>query len=319
MKNLLFVTAFIFMSCSSVSHRSPQSEDDFLIQMLDYDTKTPLVNKVNLRTAIFRESKEEKFKGCILYLEGLADSIRNHLPLFNALTRNGYRVLAFDYMGQGGSQGSMNHTRLRDLNYPVLEIGNQAKTVWEKYTNYKNKNGLTCSNSRKRVIGWSTGGLAAYKLAYEGWADDIVLIAPGIYPKTFVGEAAHAHSMMFTFQQVITERTLTNNKFEDQQNPHMDPIKPISPALVPLFSANLLLTSNLSHQWQIPERINGLVFLSGSDDTYVDKELTKVTLAEKAPHFSVVEFNEALHEIDNEIPTVANAMYLKTLQFFNEH
>lgn len=45
------------------------------------------------------------FKGNILYYEGLGDSMLNHAPLFEKLSQNGYRVIAFDYMGQGGSSG----------------------------------------------------------------------------------------------------------------------------------------------------------------------------------------------------------------------
>lgn len=316
---LIFILSANNVSCISTNLRQPQSESSFHVESIRYDTKVLTVNEVDLRAGIMYESGEAKFKGCVLYLEGLADSILNHRPLFKALSQNGYRVIAFDYMGQGGSQGTMNHTRIYEPLAPGLEIGNQAKYIWNQYAHARGINGLNCSQSKKMLIGWSTGGLATYKLAFDGWADSVVLIAPGIHPKKFVGEGAKNPSLMFTLQQVITEKTLTRNKFEGQVNPHIDPIKPVSPSVVPLFAANLLLTSEWSHFWKIPLKVNGLVFLSSEEDTYVDLEPTKLTLSNNAPHFSVVGYNGALHEIDNELPDVANDLVLKTIQFFDKN
>jgi hypothetical protein len=73
-----------------------------------------LIN-ASIRAGFLKENPATTFKGNILYFEGLADSMLNHLPLFTALTNEGFRVIAFDYMGQGGSNGSMNNTRLIDI------------------------------------------------------------------------------------------------------------------------------------------------------------------------------------------------------------
>lgn len=254
----------------------------------------------------------------MLYLEGLADSVANHGALFNKLSKGGYRVVFFDYMGQGGSQGSMNNTRIVAPLSSSLQISTQAKFVWDRYSNRKDEYfGRDCSQSKKLVIGWSTGGLATYGLAHEGWTDAVVLIAPGIHPKKFIGEAATSPKMMFTLDQVITERTLTRNKFAKSLNPHVDPIKPISPSVVPLFATNLILSSEFSQSWQISKKVDGFVFLSGIEDTYVDRVSTQKTLKKNAPHFKVVAYNGALHEIDNEIPEVADDMHEKTVQFFD--
>nr|WP_295901517.1 alpha/beta fold hydrolase [uncultured Bdellovibrio sp.] len=311
----------LLAGCSSFQKRAPQSElsrSPWFFEQTFYETHDPFVQSVYLRTGYYLEAEPTNFKGCVLYLEGLADSVANHSALFNKLSKAGYRVIFFDYMGQGGSQGSMNNTRIVAPLSSSLQISTQAKFIWDRYSNRKDEYfGRDCSQSKKMVVGWSTGGLATYGLAHEGWADAVVLVAPGIHPKKFVGEAAASPKLMFTLDQVISERTLTRNKFEKSFNPHVDPIKPISPAVVPLFATNLLLSSEFSQGWEIPKKIAGLVFLSGVEDTYVDRLATEKTLKKKASHFKVIAYNGALHEIDNEIPEVANDMHEKTVQFFD--
>jgi alpha-beta hydrolase superfamily lysophospholipase len=284
----------------------------------NYETQVPLVKSTELRVGVYLESPAAKLKGCVLYLEGLGDSIANHEPLFKTLSEAGYRTLAYDYMGQGGSVGTMNSTRIQSTLAPSLEIGTQARYVWDKYTQVANERGQDCRQSKKFVIGWSTGGLAAYKLAHEEWADAVVLIAPGIHIKTFVGEAADSPSLMLRLKQVISERTLTSNTFVGSENPHVDAIKPGSPALIPLFAQNLLLTSIKSQSWKIAPQVKGLVFLSGASDTYVNSPKTAQTLVKNAAHFSVVSYKEALHEIDNEVPAIEADLRLKTVQFFDQ-
>jgi alpha-beta hydrolase superfamily lysophospholipase len=317
--NLIIFLFLIITNCTTPILRAPQSEPTFHLSLTKYDTRAPFAKEVTLRTGVMFEYDDMAFKGCVMYLQGLGDSILNHRELFKNLSLNGYRVITFDYQGQGGSSGSMNHSRIYDKIYPKLEIGEQAKFVWDQLSNIKNKNGADCSYSQKMLIGWSTGGLAAYKLAHEKWADQIVLIAPGLYPKKFVGEAANSKYKMLTFAQVITESTLTTNKFENKTNPHIDPIKPTTPSVVPLFASNLLLSSQLSHFWDIPEKTEGLVFLSGENDTYVDLKPTQKLLSEKARHFSIITYPEALHEIDNEVESTSKDLILKTLQFFNSN
>lgn len=316
MKTLSIVLLFFMFSCISSKTRLPQSNESFHLSYLNYETNVPIVGTVKLRTGIFFESSSVAFNGCVLYLEGLADSILNHRALFSALSESGFRVIAYDYMGQGGSAGTMNHTRLYDPMFSSLEIGSQAQFVWNELGALKSPAGNSCQQSRKMIIGWSTGGLAAYRLAYAGWADAVVLIAPGIHPNKLVGEALAKPSLMITGAPVITERTLTRNQFNNQSNPHRDPIHPVSPMKVPLFATNLLLTSELSHFWKISPKTAGLVFLSGVEDTYVDREATKMTLTKNASHFSIVSYQGALHEIDNELPEVADDMIQKTVKFF---
>ncbi len=102
---------FIVVSCSHQSIRKPNSGSQLLPpsdvkEMVRY---TPL----NLSMRVGYSLETTKLKGCILYLQGLADSIQNHAPYFSRLNDAGYRIIYFDYLGQGGSEGSMNDTRIQ--------------------------------------------------------------------------------------------------------------------------------------------------------------------------------------------------------------
>lgn len=71
----------------------------------------------------------------------------------------------------------------------------------------------------------------------------------------------------------------------------------------------------MARWWKISENIPGIVFLSGPNDTYVDAACTKRIIQANASHFSVIEFNEALHEIDNEISDIRENFTNETLGF----
>jgi len=263
-----------------------------------------------LRIGQYNETSQ--FRGCVLYLEGLGDSILNHEPLFASLSRGGYRVVTFDYFGQGGSSGSMNETRVEDdFNHPV-EIGTQARFVWSRHPE--------CASSKKFVIGWSTGGLAAYKLAVEKWADAVVLLAPGLYPNLFVGEAARNSSLMwkvisfspFELYPVISLRSLTRDL--DRSGAHVEGVKPRSPMMVPAFAKNLVVTSMIYRDQRTD--VPGLALLSGDEDSYVDRAKSEA-LFKSLPHFFVHSYPGALHELDNELPVVRSDVQRRALEFFN--
>lgn len=251
---------------------------------------------VDIRIGYLKESESLSFKGNILYYQGLGDSMLNHDPLFESLTNEGYRVIAFDYMGQGGSEGSMNHTRISN----IIELGDQVVRLLKRGEKYS-------------IIGWSTGGLAAYQKAYLDGGKEInsvVLIAPGIAPNIIVGEG------IFNFPlDEISLRTLTTNTFEDVNDPHEDRIYPRSPVAVPAFAVNLQCTAKESRAWKISKKVPGLVLLSGPKDTYVNAKKTKHVLRENASHFRVQEFAGALHEIDNEVEPIAISVRTSILNF----
>lgn len=243
---------------------------------------------------------EGQFKGNVLYFEGLGDSMLNHDPLFKKISKAGYRVLAFDYMGQGGSDGRMNRTRIEYIPW----IGDR---VWNKYALEKNK-----FNS-KTIIGWSTGGLAAYLSATENKVDKVVLIAPGIAPRKIVGEG-----LFNQLPNEITLETLTTDVYFDRQsNPHREEIKPDSPVKVPHFSINLLTTAECLKDKKVSDSVKGLVLLSGDEDTYVNAERTKRIISQNAPHFKVKSYPGALHEIDNERKEIRDVAHTDILRFLN--
>ena len=128
-------------------------------QRLDTAVKRTITPKI--RAGFIPEADEANCKGNILYLEGLSDSMANHLPLFKLLSGAGYRVIAFDYLGQGGSRAdgqSADDVRVEDV--PVI-----AEQVYKRYaTNAK------CT--KKILLGWSTGGLISYYWAADRKTDE---------------------------------------------------------------------------------------------------------------------------------------------------
>lgn len=246
----------------------------------------------------------QKFKGNILYYQGLGDSMLNHDPLFEPLINDGYRVIAFDYMGQGRSDGNMKNTTIANIN----SIGDQVLKHFARSQK---------GNVKYHIIGWSTGGLAAYRRAYLDGGKKIksvTLIAPGIAPNTFVGKGLWN---IPPFE--ITAETLTNNRFIDTNDPHTDVIYPISPLYVFFnFALDLKATAKKARrEWKISPKIRGLVLLSGANDNYVDTEQTLLTIQDKADHFQYMTFCEALHEIDNEIEDIAKKTRKSVLSFIN--
>lgn len=298
---LLTFFSFLFSLQFSLSTMA----NDWNIIMMDYYTNIPLVDRViQIRTGHLEANPNVPFKGDVLYLEGLGDSMFNHAPLFNKLTDAGYRVIAFDYMGQGGSEGTMNHTRIKASLYEDLDIQAIAENVRKIHQRGEDK---------VIILGWSTGGLAGYRLAFGGNIKAAILIAPGICPKVNVGEG-------FMRGNKISLQTLTSAS-EDYRmglsNPHVDPIKPTSPLLVPSFSSNLIYAAKQSQKWEIPKMIPGLVF-TGGDDSYVKPKCIQKTLKENAPHFEVVHYENARHEIDNEKAEISNDMHSRVLKFLQK-
>ena len=75
---------------------------NFLFAQSTWNINFIKYKKATIRTGLLKSDSLTSL-GTILYLQGLGDSMMNHAPLFNHLNRNGYNIIAFDYMGQGGS------------------------------------------------------------------------------------------------------------------------------------------------------------------------------------------------------------------------
>lgn len=259
----------------------------------------------SIRNGYLEASSSAPFKGNILYYQGLGDSMLNHMPLFKSLTEDGFRVIAFDYMGQGGSTGSMNDTR-------IVEIGELGRIIWDRHAR-------DLENFPKRtIVGWSTGGLAAYlESTIRFDVHKIILIAPGIFPNLLVGEQKLHKGQI----DLITLPTLTKQKYGPSiYNPHIDPIKPTSPLKVPAFAADLSTTAY--RQQFLGFRSPGtrtLVLLSGIEDTYVDAKKTKKFFepAVAAGFAKVLQYPGTLHEIDNEVEPMASKARRDILTFLN--
>lgn len=249
---------------------------------------------VRIRAGYLPESDSVPFRGNILYFQGFADSMLNHAPLFGALTARGYRIVAFDYAGQGGSGGSMNATRLRQ----IPDIGDAA---WQRFAR------LAPGAGRKIILGWSTGGLAAYYAASVKRADAVILIAPGLHVRAVVGSFGR-----------VTFDTLTSRPAGGPDDPHVDPIRPGSPLLVPLFAADLVRSSFSSRSWTIDPSIPGLAILTGDRDYYVKAVPTARDLRRNAPHFTHVSLPESLHEVDNEVDEIRSACLAAITSFLDK-
>ena len=260
--------------------------------------------KSQIRSGYFPENEYVPFRGNIIYYEGLGDSMANHQPLFAALANAGYRVIAFDYLGQGGSGGSMNDTRIQQ----IAELG---QTIWETHARDLDH------FPKKNIIGWSTGGLAAYVQARTaGEERNIVLIAPGLAPRTIVGEHK---PLEFKFNQ-ITLSTLTTQVYgEGVPNPHVDPIYPRSPLDVPSFSLDFFWTAHKNKSIPMSQAVNGFVLLSSENDSYIDVEETFEIVRAQAPQFEIKQYPGALHEIDNEAEPNGSAARRDILEFLERN
>lgn len=279
----------------------------------------PRFKNVMIRAGYFKE--KGTLKSCVLYLQGLGDSIMNHEPYFSKLNENGYRVVTFDYMGQGGSTGDMKNTRIYSPGTPEAEIQWIAKHVWDDV------GGKDCASRKHITIGWSTGGLAAYRMAAEKVTQGVVLIAPGLVVKNFVGESALQRNRLLLLKEVITLKTLTR-RVDLNEYPHRERIRPDNPLNVFGFSMNLITSSwktrpNLKNEvaWKPADIVAGHVFLSSRADTYVDYEMSKSVVSKYAPNFTVTDFGAkdpgVLHELDNEIPEIAEHVHRETVEFLD--
>ncbi|MGZ3775361.1 MAG: alpha/beta hydrolase [Pseudobdellovibrionaceae bacterium] len=257
---------------------------------------------INLRSGYIKEREDIPFRGNILYYQGLGDSILNHDPLFSKLSDLGFRVIAFDYFGQGGSEGSMNSTTIARID----EIGRHV------FAKLSKKNCEQCNDVI--ILGWSTGGLAAYRDAFLDAGTKIkkvILIAPGISPNVIVGEG-----LISWPPDRISLRSLTTANYGVESNPHVDPIKPESPIEVPKFSLDLFKTSLQSKNWVMSKNIRGFVLLSDpKEDTYVNAIDTEKVLKKNAKHFSYKFYTGARHEIDNERSEISKEAVSDIIKF----
>jgi alpha-beta hydrolase superfamily lysophospholipase len=260
--------------------------------------------RVSIRSGYLEENLSVPFKGNIIFYQGLADSMLNHAPLFGKLAGSGYRVIAFDYLGQGGSTGTMNDTRIK-------EIGDLGKVIWKLYARDLNP------ETKMTIMGWSTGGLAAYAQARRDEdVKTLILIAPGLVPGLLVGEQHPLKGQI----DLITVETLTSARYEEgAYNPHVDPVRPRSPLLIPAFAIDLQKTALCERLHSLPKRVQGLVLLSSEQDTYVNSNANYAVLKLRAPQLELQQYPGTLHELDNETEPTASKVHQDILDYLERH
>lgn len=101
---------------------------------------------------------------------------------------------------------------------------------------------------QKTVLGWSTGGLAAYLSATKNKLAAVTLLAPGIVPNTVVGEGLWNYPP----NEITIESLTTKAPYPNSYNPHIERIRPNTPLKVPNFSLNLLMTAKRSSEKNRP-------------------------------------------------------------------
>lgn len=299
MKIQSFLLGLFFVSSFASAAVCPRpwvcSVDEMTIPYTTTLTETTRFTKAAIRSGYLPE--KGSFKGNILYLQGLGDSMLNHDPLFTKLSANGFRVIAFDYMGQGGSTGDMNNTRIK----VISQIGG---LIWKKWAK---------ASGPVTLMGWSTGGLAAYLATTSFKIDRIILIAPGLVPNMIVGEGV----TQWPINQ-ISLATLTSDSYSGlNSNPHVDPIRPGSPMVVLEFAKDLFFNAWESQRTMIPKTVQGFVLLSGKGDNYVNAAQTLKVIQRTAPHFKTVTYDGALHEIDNEKKLIREKAHSDIIQFLD--
>ncbi len=266
----------------------------------------PLTKKtIYLRTGVYLETGALKL--CALYLEGLGDSIANQEPLFRHLSSRGVRTIAFDYPGQGGSEGTMNQTAILNPTRRPNQIAACADQAWKRHAG-------GCPNAKPLVVGWSTGGIAGYAMAAKGQALGVILFAPALAPHTLIGEAAVHPEWLAALKPVITVETLTHATYASGEDPHVEPIRVDNPFKVPLFASELLSSAAAASLKKVPASVPGLVFLGG-DDTYVKSASVEQTVRKRAAHFRLKLLEGARHEIANERPETTSVVYSEITAF----
>lgn len=269
---------------------TPSHSQELKTNFLKYDKETVL------RLGIVNPAAVES-KGDVIFLHGFSDRLDNHGPLFRELADNGLRVIAFDYPSHG-------ETKSRSLGWYSFDELLQMIAYVETATVENRQRPLF-------IIGWSTGGLLAVRMAQMGFTNGLsrrpqamVLYAPGVSVSAIPGDWG-----------VVTEETLTSHP----QVPHVGPIKPKSPFLKPVFSLRLLANSIFSQYQEMPEKPPILTFIGGEKaDVYANSMQVKKWVISQRQHNSQMLGIQCLaskHELDNEFEPLGQTVRRSTTAF----
>lgn len=249
--------------------------------------------ELTLSAAVYNENS--KFKSCALFIPGYADSFRNHLPLINSLNNNGYKVLTFNFSGHDGSSGdsanfnfSWNDERFDSLEKnsaqltPTNSILYQAQYIWDKLAENQN-----CSKENRILIGFSAGGLAAYKMASLGWTSKVVLINPVLQAKSILNSLRPGG----TFQSLKELNEASSLNFPSST------IAGANKGTLNLIK-QILAESELLGNIFPSKKLKGAIFYS-ENDIYSDSEKIEDLLIARAPHqFELHKYPNSRHRLD---------------------
>ena len=169
------------------------------------------------------------------------------------------------------------------------------------------------------MIGFSIGGVVAYKLASDQWAEQTVLISPEIVANPCVGKNAFRRFSKCPARDRHLDQTFERSTKTKNISAQAEVNRPQSLSEVPIFTEYLWVGTFSSHFWTVDKNSPGLVFLPGREAPMVDRFHTAMTLRRNAPSFSIVTYNHTLSELDNEVPEVSHDLLEKTVQFFDSH
>ncbi|RYZ53446.1 MAG: hypothetical protein EOP07_17810 [Proteobacteria bacterium] len=163
------------------------------------------------------------------------------------------------------------------------------------------------------LAGWSTGGLLGIRLlqqlsgiSLERKPSAAIFFAPGVAVRPLVGRLG-----------TLTQETLTKNP----NPPHLGPIKPLSPAKVPLFSADVLVNAKLSWKERFPVIPTLIILSDEKEDKYVSPtEIRAWIMQQRAQGNKLIKAMscaKAMHELDNE-PDPLGAEVRRAAALFGE-
>lgn len=242
------------------------------------------VDTLRVHYGIYKPDSE--VVGDVLFLHGYGDNFANHQALFKQFNESGLRVIGFDYPSHGKTWGQGSD----DLDFHSFHSLTQiaAKVLRENAPN---------SSRPLFIVGWSTGGLQAIRIAQVSRfrslfpnLKGLVLYAPGVSVKTCVGNS---------FCQITNETLNHDTRMLHRQ------IKPKSPLFRLDFATRLLFNAALSWRQGIPQDLPTIVFVGGSNDNYVNTDDIKSWVQLQRNYFSApviaVQCPLAFHELDNEL------------------